>query len=74
MNLIDNQAAVVLEGDDGIHQVLTSLRHRLAENPADSLNIIDKLAAQFGVMHTDNVMALTVARTCGFASCLMLAA
>ena len=69
MGLISNNKDTVLEGDDGIHQVLTTLRQRLNESPSDSLRIIDSMAAQFGVMPTDPTVALSVSRQCGFLAC-----
>lgn len=66
MGLISHSRDAVLEGDDGIHQVLTTLRRRLQECPADSLRIIDTMAAQFGVMPADHLVALSVSRQCGY--------
>lgn len=66
MGLISNNENEVLQGDDGIHQVLTTLRDRLRASPEDPLKIIDSMAAQFGLMPADNLVALSVSRQCGF--------
>jgi predicted nucleic acid-binding protein len=75
MQLIAHCSDHILAGDDGIHQVLTSLRQRLAQNPAEALRIIDTLAAQFGVMLVDDEQAREVADQCGYrAAALRVAA
>lgn len=75
LKLISNNKSEVLHGDDSVHQVITTMRFRMLRdlpNPTDALIVLDRLAAQFGLMKVDPHTATTVSRKCGFNAALLL--
>jgi uncharacterized protein YejL (UPF0352 family) len=67
--LISSSKHQILQGDDTVHQILTTLRSRLIKqvcNPTEALVVLDNMASQYGVLEVDLKVAAGVERKCGF--------